>query len=226
MIRGLSVNSVSVLSPAIIGLMMDEPMTWALVKARLDKAGRGAQAALARRLKIDPSYFARKLTRGQELTVSQARAIDAFFQEIEEGADFSSLQEEQAPFIPAPRRVPMFGYAAASGGDRIAFNTGDVLDYVELPSGVTPPGEVFIVRTFGSSMEPRIFDGELLVVQRNVPPARGRDAVIEFRDGSGVVKTYEGMRNGRVYAHQYNDDRTLDWDATTVKAMHNVWCRL
>lgn len=200
---------------------MNEIMDWRAVKRRLTPLGRGAQARLARRLRMDTAYFTRKLKSGSEPTVTQAREIDAFFEAEATGA--APPVEERATFR-GSRRVPVYGYAAASGGDRIAFNPGDILDYIELSP--SPPGDVFIVRASGSSMEPRVFDGEMLVVQRNVPPARGKDTVIEFTDGTAVVKTYRGSRDGRIYAQQYNDEKTLDWAAAEVKAMHNVWCRL
>ncbi len=97
---------------------------------------------------------------------------------------------------------------------------------MELPAGIAPPGEAFVIQAFGSSMEPRIFDGEALVVVRRMPPVRDRDAVIEFSDGSAVVKTYKGQRNGRVFGEQFNPPQMVDYDATTVRAIHRVWCRL
>ncbi len=170
---------------------------------------------------MDASYLGRKLDSGVDLRTSQAEKIDSFFSE-------GGFAEEPANDFRSVRRVPVYGYAAAGGegGDRIAFNSGEILDWEELPSGIAPRGDVFIVRTLGSSMEPRIFEGEKLVVQRNVTPTRDRDAVIEFNDGSAVVKTYRGQRDGKVWAQQYNDERSLQFDAAKVKAIHNVYCRL
>ena len=204
-------------------VFMDDLTDWRAVAAHLAPMPRGSRNRLAKRLDMDPSYLQRKLNKGGPLTVPQSRAIETFLSDG--GEDISA--PDRPPRDDAPyRRVPVYGYAAASGGDRIAFNTGEVLDWMELPMGLAPRGDVFVVRALGSSMEPRIFDGESLVIQRAVPPTRDRDALIEFNDGSGVVKTYKGQRDGQVFAHQYNDDRELRYDASTVKALHTVFCRL
>lgn len=201
-------------------VFMDDFTDWRAVAERLETMPRGSRNKLARALGMDASYLKRKLDAGGNLTVLQAKAIDAFM-----------AGDEVEPLAPPPpettsRRVPVYGYAAASGGDRLTLNTGEILDWIELPMGLSPRGDVFVVRALGSSMEPRIFDGESLVIQRAVPPTRDRDALIEFNDGSGVVKTYKGQRDGKVFAHQYNDDRQLQYDATSVKQLHTVFCRL
>jgi phage repressor protein C with HTH and peptisase S24 domain len=197
-------------------LGMDDLTSWRDVGRELAKAGRGARSQLAKRLNMDPSYLARKIDTDVELTLSQIRAVREYF----DGED-SSIDK-----APTSKLIPVYGYAAATGGDRIAFNPGEILDWVELPMGLNPRGEVFVVKALGSSMEPRIFDGESLVVQRNVPPTREKDAVIEFSDGSAVVKTYRGQRQGHVFAYQYNEMGELKYDATKVKAIHAVLCRL
>ncbi|MDR7230612.1 phage repressor protein C with HTH and peptisase S24 domain [Caulobacter sp. BE264] len=210
---------------------MSDLTDWHDVADRLVQMKRGAKHRLAKHLKMDPSYLARKLGKGGGLTIKESQAIEEFLDSPDEAfasaeamtftPDSRAVRDE-----PAHLRVPVYGYAAASGGDRIAFNTGEIIDWMELPMGMAPRGEVFVVRALGSSMEPRIFDGESLVIQRNVPPTRDRDALIEFNDGSGVVKTYKGQRDGQVFAHQYNEDRELRYPATSVKALHTVFCRL
>jgi repressor LexA len=198
---------------------MSDPADWRTVADEVERRGRGTKLALAKHLEMDPSYLSRKLSGGGFLTVPQARAISAFL--ADEMADSST------PTPPTPgRRVPVWGYAAASNGDKIAMNNGEVIDWVELPAGLAPQGEVFIVRALGSSMEPRIFDGESLLIRRGVPPTRDRDALIEFNDGSGVVKTYRGTRDGQVFVHQFNPDTELRYPVASVKATHAVFCRL
>lgn len=199
--------------------VMDELATWRDVERALEAKGRGAKNRLAKHLKMDPSYLGRLLDRGDDLKINQARQIKSFF---DDAADAGGRVPEPEP----RRRAPMYGYAAGSSGDRIAFNPGEIIEWIELPPGMDPRGDVFTVRAIGSSMEPRIFDGETLVVQRGMPPARGRDAVIEFNDGSAVVKTYKGQKDGHVFAWQYNPDTEVRFEMSTVKAVHAVYCRL
>ena len=79
-----------------------------------------------------------------------------------------------------------------------------------------------MIHPIGSSMEPRIFEGEPLLVLVRQPPLRNGDALIEFNDGTGVVKSYRGTRDGQVFAHQYNPDEDRRYEATKVKALHRV----
>lgn len=201
---------------------MDEPLTWKSLSARLAAMPRGSKHQLSKKLGLDPSDFYRRLNRSGELTERQARIVRAFLGESEAEA---ANDPGPPPTVSGPR-LPIYGYAAASDGDLIALNEGHVVDWLELPHGLLlGPGEYFAVRPIGSSMEPRIFPGETLVVRRNYPPARDKDVVLEFADGSGLIKTYEGQRQGRIFVKQWNEPRTLDFDATGVK-LHAVAFKL
>lgn len=196
----------------------DAPLSWQQVAVLLDQRGRGARQALANRLSMDRSQLTRTLRGSGYPSTLQATIISRFFA--------GGPEAEVVPF-PTPTggamRVPLFGFAAGSAGDRIAINEGQILDWIDLPRGMTLKGDYFVVQAIGSSMEPRIFPGERKLVQRNVPPARGQDAVIEFDDGTGVLKTYEREKDGQVFVRQYNPDQLLPFPSTKVKAMHAVF---
>lgn len=218
---GHLVNTLAIARPSLLAVM-DELATWRDVERALETLGRGARNRLAKHLQMDPSYLLRKLRAGDDLTTTQARAVKTFF---DTASGKTSQPGEMEPDAPR-RRVPVYGYAAAGGGDLIAMNPGEIIEWIELPAGLDPKGDIFVVRTVGSSMEPRIFPGETLVIQRRLPPARGKDAIIEFHDGSGVVKTFQGQRDGFVFAWQYNPGEERRYDASKVKAIHSVYCRL
>jgi phage repressor protein C with HTH and peptisase S24 domain len=204
--------------------MADDALTWEGVNERLEAMGRGARTRLSDALKMDRSYLARKLRSRDDLTLRQAQAIEIFLADAPPIAAVPG--RERLRSRDARGRVPVYGYAAAQGDDRFAFNAGQELDWIELPMGLSLRGDFFVVRTLGSSMEPRIFAGEQLVVQQNVPPARDQDVVVELKDETAVVKTYKGQRDGRIMLHQYNAPKevTFRWDEVT--AMHAVFCRL
>jgi phage repressor protein C with HTH and peptisase S24 domain len=198
---------------------MDEPLDWTAVAQRLDAAGRGARSRLATALNMDRSQLARTLRkRGVYPDTRQAQTIDRIL----------SNQPAEAPLRlvasnGGAMRVPEYGYAAATNGDRFALNDGQILDWVDLPMGMQLRGDFFVVRTIGSSMEPRIWAGERKLIQRNVPPGRDQDAVIEFNDGSGVLKTFRKQSDGQIFAYQYNPEQEVRYDASSVKAMHAVF---
>lgn len=196
---------------------MDDPQTWMDVAERPELQRRGGKLGLARHLDMDPSYLGRKLGQRKSLTLTEAAKVKAFL----------NGEDSETP-APLGRRVPIYGYAAmgsageGDAGERIAMGTGDVLDWTELPAGLNPRGECFVIHPIGSSMEPRIFEGEPLLVLVKQPPLRNGDALIEFNDGTGVVKSYSGTRQGRVWVHQFNPDEGRDYDAASVKNLHRV----
>lgn len=197
---------------------MDELITWADIGKRLKGYGRGAQSAMARHMRIDPSYFSRRVKQRVDLTLSEARLASAWFE-----GEAPGLAEEPVQFEHAPRRLKVFGYAATSDGDRIAIASDRVLDTLELPAGMDlDPEEYFVILPIGSSMEPRIFAGEPQVVRRNYPPARDKKVLIEFTDGTALIKSYRGQKDGRVFAEQYNPPKVVDYDASSVKALHAI----
>lgn len=203
---------------------MDDLYTWADVAKALTPFGRGAQVALARLIRMDPSYLSRELSKGTgELTVTKAKEIASAIIQLRTGEPEQPAPTKATPPRRSATRLPVYGYAAAGGEDRFVMNEGEVIEEVELPMGLSVgPGEYFVVIASGSSMEPRIFSGERKVVRRNYPATHGKDAVIEFKDGTAVIKIFRGRRDGRVFAEQFNPPKLLDYDATTVKEVYPV----
>lgn len=214
----------------------DEPKTWREIDLVLAAMGRGSRAELGRRIRMDRSQLARTLRTKGYPSAKQWPAIDAFLK----GRPEADNDAAGSPEAPATLRVPVFGrpvLVAISGGggeggvaedgpafgERFHFTRDQALDWVELPNGMSFNGDLFLVRAVGSSMEPRIWAGESRLVQRGVPPARDQDVVIEFRDGTAVLKTFRTQRDGVVFASQYNPDLELRFDASTVKALHAVF---
>lgn len=174
---------------------------------RLTRTGR-SRSALGRHLGKDIHYV-RRLIEKPELTPSLAAQIEDFF------------ADEVAPLEPATIRVPVFGYAAEGGDERISLANDHVLDEIEIPLGLIR-GDAFGVRVSGDSMEPRLFSGETVIVARKVAPARFGDCVVEFRDGTALVKQYRGQRDGKVFLYQFNPEREFPVEGALVKSIHAV----
>jgi phage repressor protein C with HTH and peptisase S24 domain len=198
--------------------VMEEALTWKTVGEQLALRGRGAAYQLAGHLGMNSSFLYRKLRGRGEPTEAQARAIREF------------LGQAPAPTQPLIDRRRLEVYARPVAGDqedRIHFAPGQAIDTLELPMGLAlGPGEYFVARPPGSLMEPRIFPGETLVVRRDYPPAHGRDALIEFTDGTAMVRTYKGQSSGQVFVEQYNDRKVVGYFGTTVRAIHAVAFKL
>jgi phage repressor protein C with HTH and peptisase S24 domain len=175
---------------------------------RLRREGR-TNTALASHLHRSIHSVGRLIRSDKELPPSEAQQVEAFF---------SGARE------PEMIRIPVYGYAAAGGDERISLAANDVLDELEIPAGLVK-GEPFGVRVAGDSMEPRLYSGETVIVARKIPPARFGDCVVELRDGTALVKQYRGMRDGKVHLAQFNPPEEFSVEGASVKAVHAVILR-
>ena len=192
---------------------------------RLERAGFN-QAALARFMGLDPASLSKTIKGQRQLKANELVKIEEFFASNGGGEGEASVTP-MAPRRRTPQaRIPVYGYAAAGGEERIAFNSGQVVDWLDPPPMWNGTGDLIAIRILGDSMEPRLFAGEMVLAQVGLPPARDRDCVIEMADGSALVKTYKGQRDGQVFAHQFNPDRQVAIPATQVRALHAIiWRR-
>lgn len=180
------------------------------IKARLDRTGR-KHSALAAHLGISKDSVSRLVNGQRDPSYDEVQAIEKFF-------------ADDAETGPRLIDIPVFGYAAAGGEDRVALANDAVLEHIKIPEGLAK-GEIMAIRVAGDSMEPRLFAGEVVIVGRNLGPARDRDCVVEFRDGTAVVKQYQGQREGFIFLRQFNPDKEVRYDATKVRAVHAVLYR-
>lgn len=192
---------------------------------RLRDAGRN-QAELARYLNMDPSSLTKTIKGNRVLKADELRKIEAFFagEAVDDRAD--NVEHIATRRRSGPRRIPVYGYAAAGGEDRIAFNGGQVIDWIDPPPLWSGTGELLAARVLGDSMEPRLFSGEMVIAQHGLPPRRDQDCIIEMQDGSALVKTYKGQREAKVFAHQWNPGKEIVIEGASVRALHAViWRR-
>lgn len=165
--------------------------------------------ALARHLGKSKDSVSRLVKGDRALKADEAALLASFF-----GDDVTA----PPPLI----RLPVFGYAAAGGDDRVMLASDQVLDEIELPAALFR-GEAFAVQVAGGSMYLRLFDGERVIAERNVPPVRNREVVVELMDGTGLVKEYRGQKDGQIFLWQYNPEQELRIPLTKVCRMHFAW---
>lgn len=178
------------------------------IRRRLQETGR-TQAALAKHLGKSKDSVSRLVAGHRGMDVEELDAIKSFF-------------EGDAVAEPAYRRLPVFGYAGASGPDRVMLSSDHVLDYIEIPAGLVR-GEAFGVRVGGGSMFPRLFDGETMIAERGVPPTRNKEVVVELSDDTGMVKEYRGQKDGVLFLWQYNPEQEVRVPLVQVRAMHSAF---
>jgi phage repressor protein C with HTH and peptisase S24 domain len=181
---------------------------------------RRSQADLARHLNLDPSSLTKTIKGDRRVQPAEVIQIEQFFGEK---LSVSTTAAPRTMRRTTPTKIPVYGYAAAGGDERIAYADGQVIDYLDPPPFWRGGEDLAYVRLVGDSMEPRYFSGEIVPVRLNLPPAKGQDCLIEFNDSTALVKTYQGRREGRIFAEQYNERRGLDFDATSIRALHTIW---
>lgn len=190
---------------------------------RLRRAGR-TQADLARHLNLDPSSLTKTIKGQRRLKADEMLAVENFFRDAREEGKAPS--DNSPRFRGLTRKFPLYGYPAAGGEDRVGVSDTDIVDWIDPPPFWNGVGELFGVRVVGLSMEPRLFEGEMVVAQHSLPPSRDRDCVVEFTDGTSVVKTYVTQRDGFVYCKQWSPAQDLRYKTGDVKALHAViWRR-
>lgn len=98
--------------------------------------------------------------------------------------------------ISEPTR-PISGLAA--GGTPL-FDEGDSEETVAVPQKYLDRDHYFIIKVKGDSMEPRIMDGDYVVVERNAKPAPGEVSLVRVVDSSFdegyVIKRYSPTDTG------------------------------
>jgi phage repressor protein C with HTH and peptisase S24 domain len=183
---------------------------------RLSRAGR-TQSDLARHLQLDPSSLTKTIKGQRRLKADELLKIEEFFEG--EPPFSASVKRPQ-------RRIPVYGYAAAGGEERIAYNAGSIIDFIDPPPLWNGAGDLVGLRILGDSMVPRLFEGELVIAQINLPPLRHQDCVIEMSDGSALVKTYKTATTKSIEAEQWNPQKPVVVDRARVKAVHAIiWRR-
>lgn len=189
------------------------------IPGRLRQMNR-SQADLARHLSLDPSSLTKTIKGDRRVQPAEVVQIEQFFGEKLSVAVTAPVQIRRRA---TPTKIPVYGYAAGGDDDRIAYADDHVIDYLDPPPFWRGGDDLAYVRLTGESMEPRYFSGEVVPVRLNLPPAKGQDCLIEFTDSTALVKNYQGRRDGRIFAEQYNERKTLDFLATTVRALHTIW---
>jgi phage repressor protein C with HTH and peptisase S24 domain len=117
--------------------------------------------------------------------------------------------------------LPIMGRAHGAGGSYITLNTGRV-GMTERPAFLIGVTDAFAFYVVEDSMVPRFKPGELCYVNPNKPPVAGDDVLIEFEDGSGVVKELIRQTEGKVTVRQHNPPKTLSYDLAKVKTIRFI----
>lgn len=126
-------------------------------------------------------------------------------------------------FIDAESSCSISGLAA--GGTPL-FDEGDSEETVAVPPKYLDRDRYFIIKVKGDSMEPRIMDGDYVVVERNAKPAPGEISLVRVVDSSldegYVIKRYTPTSSG-VDLHSYNSAYpTMHYSLSALRSAERV----
>ena len=93
----------------------------------------------------------------------------------------------------APVRIPVLGRIAA-GIPLEAVE--EVLDYEEIPAALASKGEYFALQIRGDSMEPRICQGDVIILRRQPDVESGQIAAVLVNGGNAACKKVVKQPNG------------------------------
>lgn len=100
-------------------------------------------------------------------------------------------EEEEA--VPAAVKIPVLGKVAAGLPITAVEN---IIDYEEIPSSLAASGEFVALQIKGQSMEPRIYEGDVVIVRVQPTAETGDLAVVIVNGDEATVKKVKFLPEG------------------------------
>ena len=138
--------------------------------------------------------------------------------------------EAQMSMVRGPQattRLRVLGMAEC-GPDGWSMWNGDTIDTVPTPSGLAGAPGAYAVYAVGSSMEPRYYEGELMIIHPGKPVTAGSFVLVQIRpDHEGdtpkaVVKRLVKRTASKTVLEQFNPDKNFDIHTDDIVSLHRV----
>lgn len=151
------------------------------------------QADLANRLSVNKSVVSSWLSGSRYPRMNTMEKIANIFN-IEKSDLIENKSQEESPTRHAKgTRIPVLGRVAA-GIPIEAIE--DVDDWEEIPESMTKNGEYFALKIKGKSMEPRIMEGDIVIVKKQSCIDSGDVAIVLVNGNDATVKQVTKSENG------------------------------
>ncbi len=120
------------------------------------------------------------------------------------------------------RRVPVVGNT--QGGpdvhwQELGYPTGWGDEYLEIAS---PDPNAYVLRVRGSSMSPRMHEGEAVLVEPGTEPQPGDEVVVKLTDDQVMVKTLVAARTTEIVLGNIADTTRFTVEINKIAFMHFV----
>lgn len=117
--------------------------------------------------------------------------------------------------------LPIVGRARAATDDALVLE-GGMVGRTERPSYLVGVEDAFSIYVHGDSMVPRFKHGELAYVHPHKPPVCGDDVLVEFEDGTGIVKELVRRTKANVVVLQHNPRKEITLDLRKIKRIVKI----
>lgn len=162
-----------------------------------------------------------------ELLAAWLKALDLTLkQEIHPTTDVAQEPRtvyDAASQPPSSRRhVPIVGTTTGGTGgfwEELGYPPGHGDGYLDVPSN---DATAYGLRVKGSSMSPRIYEGEVLLVEPGRQCNPGDDVVVKTTDGQIMVKVLIARRGGEITLGSISNGDRLVFDQGQIASMHFV----
>ena len=148
-----------------------------------------SMSELARRVGIAKSAISRYFNGTRELPLNR---IGDFASALHTSPNFLLGMEEEPP-KPQGIKIPVLGTVAA--GIPISA-VEDILDYEEVPQSWSNQGEFFGLRIKGDSMQPKMDEGDVVIVRQQSDANNGDTVIVLVNGDDATCKKLQKTDNG------------------------------
>ena len=138
------------------------------------------QADISRELRIPKASISAWMNGTRVPKIETIDLLCAYF-----GVEREDIMEPEKKIAPRPNRIPVLGYVAAGIPiDAIE----DILDWEEITPAMATTGKYFGLRIKGHSMEPRMFEGDVVIVRSQQDAESGDVVIVQVNGDSATCK--------------------------------------
>jgi len=120
-------------------------------------------------------------------------SFDTLIKILDENQEILLETENKQTFSHKSVRIPVLGKVIAGiPSEAIA----DIIDYEEIGPDLAKTGEFFALQVHGASMEPKIYEGDIIIVKRQSSVESGETAVVMVNGDSATVKQVKIRKDG------------------------------
>ena len=168
-----------------------------MLKLKKLRENRGmTQAELGKALDISPSAIG-MYEQGRRIPdISTLKKISSFFSVSVDYLIENNLQNDANKTPPSSGkgvRIPVLGRVVA--GIPIEA-VEEILDYEEITPELAATGEFFALKIRGHSMEPRMMEGDVVIVRKQEDVESGDDAIVLVNGNEATVKRVKKQEEG------------------------------